>query len=203
MCGISLHLKQWPFIELQLVSKSIDMWIKLAKHCIVPLKICVDVLSKSAIQAVSDSYGIGCSMQRPIYFIRASTRWRAVPRRSHLSYTIVIHIFEFSLDVKEILLKLAVKKGFRANRVHSLCRWFKDTITSKMFGTKTFKIFACLFADFDKDTFCYSTVFISPDRGTISSKNRDCLRGNLTLLTTEQTKAIKFVPIVWFLRLKV
>ena len=126
------------------------------------------------------------------------------------SYTIVIHIFEFSLDVKEILLKLAVKKGFRANRVHSLCRWFKDTIPLKMFGTKnlvndkmTFKIFACLFADSDKDTFCYSTVFISPDRGTISSKNRDCLRGNLTLLITEQTKAIKFVPIVWFLRLKV
>ena len=126
------------------------------------------------------------------------------------SYNIMIHIFEFSLDVKEILLKLAVKRGFRANRVHSRCRWFKDTITSKMFGTKnlvndtvTFKIFACLSADFDKDTFCYSTVSISPDRGTISSKNRDCLRGNLTLLTTEQTKAIKFVPIVWFLGLKV
>ena len=126
-------------------------------------------------------------------------------------YTIVIHIFEFSLDVMKILLKLAVKRGFRANRFHSLYHWFKDTITSKVFGTKNllvndtvkFKIFASLFADFDIHTFCQSTVFISPGRGTISNKNRDCLLGNLTSLTAEQTEATKFVPLVWFLRLKV
>ena len=100
------------------------------------------------------------------------------------------------MDVKKKLMKLAVKRGFRAKIVYSFYSWLKDMITSKVFDTKNLlvndtvkfkiKIFASLFADFVTEKFCLSTVLTRHGRGTLSNKYRDFFNDKLTSLTAEK-----------------